>query len=145
MWERPKGSITLRASHKGGHVIVEVEDGRGFDLRVIQEKALDLGLVDAKDDLSTQQLLQLVFHPGFTTTDAVTEVSEEGWGMDTVKRILKLLGTIDIFSTRQRHQPRLNLPLTLAIIDGMIVRVGLLNFVLPRCPLLRRFARQFLT
>ncbi len=130
----PKGSITLRASHKGGHVIVEVEDdGRGFDLRKIQEKALDLGLVDAKDDLSTQQLLQLVFHPGFTTTDAVTEVSGRGVGMDTVKRDIEaLLGTIDIFSTQGKGTKlRLNLPLTLAIIDGMIVRVGLLNFVLP--------------
>lgn len=130
----PKGVIALRAFHKGGHVIVEVEDdGKGVNFEKIRAKGLALGLIDPQDDPSTQQLLQLVFHPGFTTTDAVTEVSGRGVGMDTVKRDIEaLLGTIDIFSNPgQGTLLRLNLPLTLAIIDGMIVRVGLLNFVLP--------------
>ncbi len=130
----PNGVIALRAFHKGGHVIVEVEDdGKGMDLEKIRTKALALELIDPQEDLSTQRLMQLVFHPGFTTNDAVTEVSGRGVGMDTVKRDIEaLLGTIDIFSTPgQGTKLRLNLPLTLAIIDGMIVRVGLLNFVLP--------------
>jgi len=128
------GTIWLRAFHRGGHVMVEVQDdGKGMDVQRIRQKGLDRGLIEESEELSDQQLLQLVFRPGFTTTDEVTDVSGRGVGMDSVKRDIEaLLGTIDILSEPGRGTTlRLRLPLTLAIIDGMIVRVGSLTFIVP--------------
>ena len=129
-----EGTIWLRAFHRGGHVIVEVQDdGKGMDVQRIRQKGLDRGLIDESDELSDQQLLQLVFRPGFTTTDEVTDISGRGVGMDSVKRDIEaLLGSIDILSEPGRGTTlRMRLPLTLAIIDGMIVRVGSLTFIVP--------------
>jgi two-component system chemotaxis sensor kinase CheA len=129
-----EGTIWLRAFHRGGHVIVEVQDdGKGMDVQRIRQKGLDRGLIDESDELSDQQLLQLVFRPGFTTTDEVTDISGRGVGMDSVKRDIEaLLGSIDIVSEPGRGTTlRMRLPLTLAIIDGMIVRVGSLTFIVP--------------
>ncbi|MFL2558859.1 MAG: chemotaxis protein CheA [Arenicellales bacterium] len=128
------GTIWLRAFHRGGYVMVEVQDdGKGMDVQRIRQKGLDRGLIDESDELSDQQLLQLVFRPGFTTTDEVTDLSGRGVGMDSVKRDIEaLLGSIDILSEPGRGTTlRMRLPLTLAIIDGMIVRVGSLTFVVP--------------
>jgi two-component system chemotaxis sensor kinase CheA len=128
------GTIWLRAFHRGGHVMVEVQDdGKGMDVQRIRQKGLDRGLIEESEELSDQQLLQLVFRPGFTTTDKVTDVSGRGVGMDSVKRDIEaLLGTIDILSEPGRGTTlRMRLPLTLAIIDGMIVRVGSLTFIVP--------------
>ena len=128
------GTIWLRAFHRGGHVMVEVQDdGKGMDVQRIRQKGLDRGLIEESEELSDQQLLQLVFRPGFTTTDEVTDVSGRGVGMDSVKRDIEaLLGTIDILSEPGRGTTlRMRLPLTLAIIDGMIVRVGSLTFIVP--------------
>ena len=130
----PAGTIWLRAFHQGGHVMVEVQDdGKGMDVQRIRQKGLDRGLIEESEELSDQQLLQLVFRPGFTTTDEVTDVSGRGVGMDSVKRDIEaLLGTIDILSEPGRGTTlRMRLPLTLAIIDGMIVRVGSLTFIVP--------------
>ena len=130
----PAGTIWLRAFHRGGHVMVEVQDdGKGMDVQRIRQKGLDRGLIEESEELSDQQLLQLVFRPGFTTTDKVTDVSGRGVGMDSVKRDIEaLLGTIDILSEPGRGTTlRMRLPLTLAIIDGMIVRVGSLTFIVP--------------
>jgi len=130
----PAGTIWLRAFHRGGHVMVEVQDdGKGMDVQRIRQKGLDRGLIEESEELSDQQLLQLVFRPGFTTTDEVTDVSGRGVGMDSVKRDIEaLLGTIDILSEPGRGTTlRMRLPLTLAIIDGMIVRVGSLTFIVP--------------
>ena len=130
----PAGTIWLRAFHRGGHVMVEVQDdGKGMDVQRIRQKGLDRGLIEESEELSDQQLLQLVFRPGFTTTDEVTDVSGRGVGMDSVKRDIEaLLGSIDILSEPGRGTTlRLRLPLTLAIIDGMIVRVGSLTFIVP--------------
>ena len=128
------GTIWLRAFHRGGHVMVEVQDdGKGMDVQRIRQKGLDRGLIEESEELSDQQLIQLVFRPGFTTTDEVTDVSGRGVGMDSVKRDIEaLLGTIDILSEPGRGTTlRMRLPLTLAIIDGMIVRVGSLTFIVP--------------
>ena len=128
------GTIWLRAFHRGGHVIIEVQDdGKGMDIEKIRAKGLERGLVEKGEEPSDHQLLQLVFQPGFTTMEAVTEISGRGVGMDTVKRDIEaLLGSIDIFSQPGRGtRLRLRLPLTLAIIDGMIVRVGSSYFILP--------------
>ena len=130
----PAGTIWLRAFHRGGHVMVEVQDdGKGMDVQRIRQKGLDRGLIEESEELSDQQLLQLVFRPGFTTTDEVTDVSGRGVGMDSVKRDIEaLLGSIDILSEPGRGTTlRMRLPLTLAIIDGMIVRVGSLTFIVP--------------
>ena len=130
----PAGTIWLRAFHRGGHVMVEVQDdGKGMDVQRIRQKGLDRGLIEESEELSDQQLLQMVFRPGFTTTDEVTDVSGRGVGMDSVKRDIEaLLGTIDILSEPGRGTTlRMRLPLTLAIIDGMIVRVGSLTFIVP--------------
>ena len=128
------GTIWLRAFHRGGHVIIEVQDdGKGMDIEKIRAKGLERGLIEKGEEPSDHQLLQLVFQPGFTTMEAVTGISGRGVGMDTVKRDIEaLLGSIDIFSQPGRGtRLRLRLPLTLAIIDGMIVRVGSSYFILP--------------
>ena len=137
-----RGTIWLRAFHRGGHVIIEVQDdGKGMDIEKIRAKGLQLGLFEKGEDPSDHQLLQLVFQPGFTTTEAVTGISGRGVGMDTVKRDIEaLLGSIDIFSwPGSGTRLRLRLPLTLAIIDGMIVRVGSSYFILPLLAVVEAF------
>lgn len=128
------GTIHLRAYHKGGHVIIEIQDdGGGLDLEKILKKAREKGLVRPEDTPSDHEIYQLIFHPGFSTAERVTDVSGRGVGMDVVKKAIeKLRGRIELFS-----QPGLGcnmvikLPLTLAIIDGMIVRVGTERYIIP--------------
>jgi two-component system chemotaxis sensor kinase CheA len=130
----PTGTIALRASHQEGFVIVEIEDdGKGMDPQKIMETGVRKGLVSAGDQLSEQEAFQLIFQPGFTTTTEVTSVSGRGVGMDSVKREIEaLLGNIEIHSNVGKGTlVRLKLPLTLAIIEGMIVRVGVQIFILP--------------
>mgnify|MGYP001167789515 CR=1 FL=1 len=130
----PVGTISLRASHQEGFVIVEVgDDGKGLDPEVILNTAIDKGLASREDELSEHEIFQLVFRPGFTTTSEVTSVSGRGVGMDTVQRdIQALLGNIEMHSTPGKGTTlQLKLPLTLAIIEGMIVRVGEQIFTLP--------------
>ena len=130
----PTGTIALRASHQEGFVIVEIEDdGKGMDPQKIMEAGVRKGLVSAGDQLSEQEAFQLIFQPGFTTTTEVTSVSGRGVGMDSVKREIEaLLGNIEIHSNVGKGTlVRLKLPLTLAIIEGMIVRVGVQIFILP--------------
>lgn len=130
----PVGTIHLRAYHKGGHVIIEIQDdGGGLDLEKILNKAREKGLVRPEETLSDHEIYQLIFHPGFSTADRVTDVSGRGVGMDVVKKAIeKLRGRIELFS-----QPGVGcsmvvkLPLTLAIIDGMIVRVGTERYIIP--------------
>ncbi len=130
----PVGTIHLRAYHKGGHVIIEIQDdGGGLDLEKILNKAKEKGLVRPEESLSDHEIYQLIFHPGFSTAERVTDVSGRGVGMDVVKKAIeKLRGRIELFS-----QPGLGcsvvvkLPLTLAIIDGMIVRVGTERYIIP--------------
>lgn len=130
----PQGTISLSASHQEGFVIVEVsDDGKGLDPDAIRASAVKRGLILGEDDLSQHEIFQLIFKPGFTTTSEVTSVSGRGVGMDTVQRdIQALLGNIEMDSTPgEGTRLRLKLPLTLAIIEGMIVRVGDQVFTLP--------------
>ena len=132
--KNPVGTISLSASHQEGFVIVEVsDDGKGLDPEVILNTAIDKGLASREDELSEHEIFQLVFRPGFTTTSEVTSVSGRGVGMDTVQRdIQALLGNIEMHSTPGKGTTlQLKLPLTLAIIEGMIVRVGEQIFTLP--------------
>ena len=128
------GTITLRASHQEGYVIVEIEDdGKGMDPQKIYEAGVRKGIVAEGEQLSDMEAFQLIFQPGFTTTTEVTSTSGRGVGMDSVKKqIESLLGNIEIQSkVNQGTLVRLKLPLTLAIIEGMIVKVGQQVFTLP--------------
>ena len=132
--KNPIGTITLQASHQAGFVVVEVkDDGRGLDPDKILAAGRRLGIVAEEHHLSEQEALQLIFQPGFTTTREVTDVSGRGVGMDAVKKDIEaLLGNIEI-SSQLGHGTtmKLKLPLSLAIIEGMLVRVGVEMFVLP--------------
>ena len=129
----PGGLITLSASHQGGSIVVEVgDDGAGLDRARILAKARERGL-PAPDSLSDDEVWPLIFEPGLSTAETVTEVSGRGVGMDVVRRSLHALGgRVDVKSIAgvgTRFTVRL--PLTLAILDGMSVRVGSETYILP--------------
>lgn len=128
------GTITLQASQQQGFVNVEIaDDGQGLDPQKILEAGRRLGMVATDHQPSEQEVLQLIFQPGFTTTTEVTETSGRGVGMDAVKRDIEaLLGNIEVSSQLGKGTAlKLKLPLSLAIIEGMLVRVGKEMFVLP--------------
>jgi len=130
----PTGTISLRASQQEGYVIVEIEDdGKGIDAKVIFDSAVKKGFINDTDELSEDEIYKLLFLPGFTTTTEVTDVSGRGVGMDTVKRDIEaLLGTIEISSELNKGtNTKLKLPLTLAIIEGMMIDVGNQVFTIP--------------
>ena len=130
----PTGTILLRASQQEGYVIVEIEDdGKGIDAKVIFDSAVRKGFINDTDELSEEDIYKLLFLPGFTTTTEVTDVSGRGVGMDTVKRDIEaLLGTIEISSELNKGtSTKLKLPLTLAIIEGMMIDVGHQVFTIP--------------
>ena len=129
-----QGTISLHAYHKGGNVIVEVsDDGGGLRKDKILAKALERGLVTSDTELSDERILNLIFAPGFSTADVVSDVSGRGVGMDVVRRnINELGGHIQISSTQgQGSTIRIRLPLTLAILDGQLARVGKEVYVVP--------------
>jgi two-component system chemotaxis sensor kinase CheA len=128
------GVIELNAYHKGGNVVVEVsDDGGGLKRDKILAKARERGLVGADEELSEDRVLNLIFAPGFSTADVVSDVSGRGVGMDVVKRnINELGGHVQIHSTPgQGSMVRIRLPLTLAILDGQLARVGEEIYVVP--------------
>lgn len=129
-----KGSITLDATHSGGNILITItDDGKGIDAARVKAKALEKGLLTSTDTPSDKDILDLIFAPGFSTAQAVTNVSGRGVGMDVVKKnIESLRGTVEIDSTPGKGcRLTIRLPLTLAIIDGLQVRVGTEFFVLP--------------
>ena len=122
-----KGLVTLRAYHKGGNIIIEIQDdGKGLNKNRIIEKAISSELIEEGAQLTESEIFQLIFQPGFSTAKEVTDVSGRGVGMDVVKKgIEKLRGRVDIQSAEQKGTTVIiSLPLTLAIIEGMVVRVG---------------------
>ncbi|MGA7107444.1 MAG: chemotaxis protein CheA, partial [Terracidiphilus sp.] len=130
----PSATIHLSARHAGASVLVEVsDDGGGIDAAAVLARAVERGLASADADLGGAEILALIFQPGFSTAVKVTEVSGRGVGMDVVrKRVESLRGTIDVASKRgQGTTVTLRLPLTLAIIDGLLVRIEDSMFVLP--------------
>ena len=130
----PTGTIYLKASQQEGYVIVEIEDdGKGIDSKVIFDSAVKKGFINEADMLTEDEIYKLLFLPGFTTTAEVTDVSGRGVGMDTVKRDIEaLLGTIEISSELHKGtSTKLKLPLTLAIIEGMMIDVGNQIFTIP--------------
>ena len=129
-----QGRITLSARHAGAEVLVSVkEDGRGLDRDRIYARAEETGLISPGAKLTDHEVFQLIFQPGFSTAREVTALSGRGVGMDVVKRTIDgLRGTIDITSKPGGGtEIMLRLPLTLAIIDGLLVRVGRGRYVIP--------------
>jgi len=129
-----KGTINLKAYHKGGNIVIEIEDdGRGLNREKIREKALGSGLIKDDDSLSDQEVDNLIFHPGFSTADKITDISGRGVGTDVVKsKIDKLRGRVDVQSrTGLGTTFFIWLPLTLAIVDGMIIKVGPEKYIIP--------------
>jgi len=132
-----EGVLRLAASHHAGQIIMEVsDDGRGLNTEKILRKAREKGLVPENYNPSESEIYHLIFEPGFSTADRVTDVSGRGVGMDVVrKQIQGLRGRIDIRSAKDVGSTfLLKLPLTLAIIDGLIVRVGAERFIMPISP-----------
>ena len=131
--KNPVGTVTLSASHQGGHIVIEIiDDGRGLNREKILAKAVERGL-PVSEQMPDGEVWKLIFHPGLSTADQVTDVSGRGVGMDVVRQnIAALGGDIDIESVLgQGTRVTIRLPLTLAILDGMTVSVGNEIFVLP--------------
>ncbi len=128
------GTVTLSARQSGGEVIISIkDDGRGINRQRVRAKAESSGLIQPGQVLSDSDLLQLIFAPGFSTAAQITNLSGRGVGMDVVKKTVEALrGAIDVTShDGQGSEVSLRIPLTLAIIDGLLVRVGTGRYVIP--------------
>jgi len=128
------GTITLNAFHQSGNIVIQIiDDGAGLNKAKILEKAVEKGLVSENDDLSDDQIHDLIFKPGFSTADQVSDISGRGVGMDVVRRnINELNGSVEVESTEgQGSIFTIRLPLTLAILDGQLIRVGEHVYILP--------------
>jgi two-component system chemotaxis sensor kinase CheA len=138
------GTITLVAQHQGGSIVIEVrDDGRGLNRQKLIAKAREKG-IDAPDSMTDQECWNLIFAPGFSTADEVTDVSGRGVGMDVVKKnILSLGGSVEIDSAEGYGMSvKVRLPLTLAIMDGMSVGVGDECYILPLGSVVESFQVQ---
>ncbi len=127
------GKVHLAAFHHGGNIFIDIsDDGRGLDPEKLLAKGIEKGIVQPDEELTEQQIYQLVFAPGFSTAATVTDISGRGVGMDVVKRnIEQLRGSVEITSKLgEGSKFSIRLPLTLAIIDGMIVRVANERFII---------------
>ncbi len=121
------GTLTLRAANEGNMIIIDIiDDGEGIDVDKIRQKAINKGLISPNKVLSNQEAYNLIFMPGFSTSDKISNVSGRGVGLDVVKTMVeKLKGSISIVSERHKGSKfSIRLPLTLAIIQGLLVRVG---------------------
>ena len=135
------GTITLSASHQGGSIVIDVrDDGKGLSREKILKKALERGM-DVSEQMPDSEVWQLIFAPGFSTADEVTDVSGRGVGMDVVKRnIAALNGSVEIDSAEgYGMKVSVRLPLTLAIMDGMSVGVGEEVYILPLSSVVESF------
>jgi two-component system chemotaxis sensor kinase CheA len=135
------GTVTLVASHQGGSIVIEVrDDGKGLNRAKLLAKARERG-IDAPDTMTDQEVYGLIFAPGFSTADVVTDVSGRGVGMDVVKKnITALGGTVEIDSAEGYGMSvKVRLPLTLAIMDGMSIGVGDECYILPLSSVVESF------
>lgn len=128
------GNITIAAFHEGNNLVIEIkDDGNGIDPDVIRKKAIERKLIGANSQISDLDIIQYIFHPGFSTKEQVTEVSGRGVGMDVVKtNIEKLSGAVQVKTSLGGGSTfKVVLPLTMAIIDGMVIRVGTDKYIIP--------------
>lgn len=129
-----RGTLTLNAYHDSGSIVIEIkDDGAGLNKARILQKAQERGLIATNAVLTDQEIYQLIFEPGFSTAEAITNLSGRGVGMDVVKRnITALRGSVELDSKPgQGTRVQIRLPLTLAIIDGFLVRVSTTHYVIP--------------
>jgi two-component system chemotaxis sensor kinase CheA len=136
------GTIVLKAYHQGGNIHIDItDDGRGLDRDAILAKAVERGLATGEDNMSDEDIYSLIFEPGFSTAKQITDVSGRGVGMDVVKsNIESMRGNVRIKSQKGFGSTfTLVLPLTMAIIDGMIVRVGSERYILPLLSIIESF------
>jgi two-component system, chemotaxis family, sensor kinase CheA len=136
----PDGRIQLRAYHKGGNIYIEiVDDGRGLDREKLLAKARERGLISGGEGMSDREVFNLIFEPGFSTAAKVTAVSGRGVGMDVVRRNVEALhGQVEIRSEKGKGSTiTMRLPLTLAIIDGMVVGVASDRYIIPTLSIVR--------
>ncbi|WP_430812501.1 MULTISPECIES: chemotaxis protein CheA [unclassified Carboxylicivirga] len=139
----PKGTILFKAYYSGASVIVKVmDDGKGIDPEFIRKKAIAKGLIDAKTELSRKEIFDLVFLSGFSTKEQVTDVSGRGVGMDVVrKKIGEIRGEVSLDSEMGKGTTlTLELPMTLSIIDGLLVKVTGNQYVIPIANIEKIFA-----
>ncbi|WP_415900696.1 chemotaxis protein CheW [Neptuniibacter sp. QD48_11] len=128
------GRVELNAYHQGGFIIIDItDDGRGLNTEKIYQKALDNGLITADQQLSDSEINELIFKPGFSTADAVSDLSGRGVGMDVVRRNIESLGGHVSVTSEPGHGSTfsVSLPLTLAILDGQLVRVHNETYIVP--------------
>ena len=139
------GTISLRAFHKSGNIIIAIsDDGRGIDKEAVLKKGIERGLVDPNDTLTDQQIFSLIMQPGFSTAKTISDISGRGVGLDVVKTsIEKLRGKVEIDSEIGYGSTfSIILPLTLAIIDGMLVKSGAETFIIPTLSVVESFVPQ---
>lgn len=128
------GKIHLRAFQKGGYIVIEIEDdGQGLNRKKILQKAKEKGLISGDNSLSEYQIDNIIFEPGFSTADQVTDISGRGVGTDVVRKTIEQLkGKVEIFSVDGKGcRFVIRVPLTLAIMDGIVVRVGPERYIIP--------------
>jgi two-component system chemotaxis sensor kinase CheA len=129
-----EGLVKLSAFHRGGNIVIEIQDdGNGLRKDKILQKAIDRGMVTSQSSLTDNQIYNLIFAPGLSTADKVTNISGRGVGMDVVKKnIEKLRGNVEVTSEEGKGSTfTIKLPLTLAIIDGIVVNVGGTKYIIP--------------
>jgi two-component system chemotaxis sensor kinase CheA len=132
--KRPQARLALSAFHQGGHIVIEIaDDGRGLDTEKIKAKAIERGLIAPGATPSVDEIHMMIFQAGFSTAEKVTEISGRGVGMDVVRRNIDALrGSISIVSEPGKGATfQIKMPLTLAVLDGLIVGVGKERFVMP--------------
>ena len=130
----PVGTVTLNAFHQGGNIVIEImDDGQGLNTKKIKEKAIANELISADNHLSDDEINELIFMPGFSTMDEVSDLSGRGVGMDVVKRnIQSLNGSVEVTSAPGVGSTfTIRLPLTLAILDGQLVKVAQHTYIIP--------------
>ncbi|MBT8119008.1 MAG: chemotaxis protein CheA [Gammaproteobacteria bacterium] len=128
------GVITIKAEHEGGHIVLRIsDDGKGIDTDTLLAKAIEKNIINDNHDLTETQIMNLIFQPGFSTAAVISDISGRGVGMDVVRQnITDLGGSVEISSEKGIGSTfTIKLPLTLAILDGQIVKVGDQTFIIP--------------
>ncbi|MDG6777520.1 chemotaxis protein CheA [Thiomicrorhabdus sp. zzn3] len=129
-----QGTVKLAAFHEGGNILIQItDDGAGINHEKIEAKAIEKGVIEADHNLTQDEIIDLIFHPGFSTADVVSDISGRGVGMDVVRRNIKSLGgSVEVETTLGKGSVfTIRLPLTLAILDGQLCRVGEETYVFP--------------
>ncbi len=129
-----EGTILIKAEHDGGNIVISIkDDGCGIDTEKVKKRAIAMGILSENSNLSDSEIINYIFHPGLSTSEKVSNISGRGVGMDVVKKeIKKVGGDVSIFSEKDRGtEIKITLPLTLAIIEGMMIEVFNSFFVIP--------------